>query len=125
MTDATADFFHELGQRGHEPMLGKVSGTVRFDLLDGERTDHFRVALTNGDIAVSEENAEADCVLTTQRATFDDIASGETTLLVALLRGDLGVQGDVGMLVFFQRLFPVRQRASARNHATDTQGRRP
>lgn len=119
--DASENFFYQLGQRGHEPALETVTGSVRFDLLEGERTDHFRVALSHGDVAVSREDTDADCVLITKRAIFDDIASGETTLLVSLLRGDLGIQGDPGMLVLFQRLFPVRQHPSGRSAATGTE----
>ena len=40
MTDATTEFFDDLGRRGHEPLLERVSGTLRFDLVRGERTDH-------------------------------------------------------------------------------------
>ena len=32
MADATTEFFDELSERGHEPLLEKVTGTVRFDL---------------------------------------------------------------------------------------------
>ncbi|MBX5444918.1 SCP2 sterol-binding domain-containing protein [Sphaerobacter sp.] len=119
--DASETFFNQLGHRGHVPALETVTGSVRFDLQEDQGTDHFRVALTHGAVAVTKDDTDADCVLTARRAIFDDIASGDTTLLVALLRGDLGIQGDVGMLVLFQRLFPVRQHSSGRSAATDTE----
>ena len=108
MTGVTTDFFSELGRRGHDPSLEKVTGTIRFDLLDGEKADHYFVALKNGDIAVSHANLEADCVLRTDKAVFDGFASGETNAFVAMLRGEVAFQGDAGLLVFFQRLFPTR-----------------
>jgi hypothetical protein len=37
MTDPTAEFFDELGRRGHEPLLEKATGTLRFDIADGKR----------------------------------------------------------------------------------------
>ena len=37
MTDSTAEFFHELDRRGHESLLEKATGSVRFDLADGRR----------------------------------------------------------------------------------------
>ena len=39
MADATADFFEALVERGHEPLLETATGTVRFDLRDGKKTD--------------------------------------------------------------------------------------
>ena len=33
--DPGCEFFHGLAERGHKPLLQKVSGTVRFDLADG------------------------------------------------------------------------------------------
>jgi hypothetical protein len=30
MADVTAEFFEDLAERGHEPLLGNASGTMRF-----------------------------------------------------------------------------------------------
>jgi putative sterol carrier protein len=106
MTDATTQFFDALGRRGHEPLLEKVTGTLRFDLVRGARTDHRFVAVNKGDVVVSDENAEADFVMRADRAMFDGIASGETNAMAATLRGALAFQGDPQLFVRFQRLFP-------------------
>jgi putative sterol carrier protein len=106
MTDATTQFFSELGQRGHEPLLERLNGTVRFDLNQGKRTDHFLVAVKQGDITVAKANEEADCVVRADRALFDGFASGATTIMTAFLRGELSVQGDPQLLVLVQRIFP-------------------
>jgi hypothetical protein len=45
MTDSTAEFFHELDRRRHEPLLEKATGSVRFDLADGGRIDRWLVLL--------------------------------------------------------------------------------
>jgi hypothetical protein len=34
------EFFGGLAERGREPLLQHVSGTLRFDLADGERVEH-------------------------------------------------------------------------------------
>ena len=115
-SDPTVDFFAALKSRGQEPepLLRKASGTVRFDIADGKRTERWLVELKKGDIAVSRRNARADCVVSADRALFDRIASGEANALAALLREEVNVEGDISLLVLFQRLFPgpprLRQR---------------
>jgi hypothetical protein len=42
---AIDDFFAELERRGHEPMLRRVSATVRWDILDGDRIEHRLVRI--------------------------------------------------------------------------------
>jgi putative sterol carrier protein len=118
MSDATATFFDELGQRGHEPLLRKARGTVRFDLVGGDRTEYRHVTVDRGDIAVSKKRASADGVIRVERAVFDRIASGEMNPIAAVLRGELAVDGDWRMLVLVQRLLPVSQGARGpRRHA--------
>src|SRR3954462_15194247 len=124
VTDATATFFSDLDQRGHESLLEKITGTVRFDLVQGERTDHFLVIIKKGDIAVSDENAEADSVFHTDRSLFDGIASGQTNAMAALLRGTLGYQGDPQLLLLFQRLFPGPASSRDQGDATGSGRRR-
>jgi len=106
MADPTTEFFEELGRRGHEPLLEKATGNVRFDLSDGKKTDRWLVAVTRGDLAVSRRHVRADCVVSADRALFDGVASGKTNAMAALLRGAMAVEGDVRLLVAFQRLFP-------------------
>jgi len=52
--DGIVRFFEKLGRRGHEPLLAKVTGRVRFDLVEGGRTDRWLVAVDKGDTAVSQ-----------------------------------------------------------------------
>lgn len=106
MTDATTEFFEQLGARGHEPMLEKAKGTLRFDLTDGKRKARWLVAIEKGDVAVSHENAKADCVVRADKTLFDGIASGRENAMAAVLRGEIGIEGEREFLVWFQRLFP-------------------
>ena len=114
MTDATADFFDGLAERGHEPLLEKATGTVRFDLEEGKKTGRWLIAVDKGDVAVSRQNFRADCVVSADKALFDEIASGKTNGMAALLRGALSVEGDIQLLALFQRLFPGPSRSRKR-----------
>ena len=118
MTDATTDFFQELGARGHEPLLERATGTVRFDLSDGKRTAHWVVTIEKGDLTLSQRNARADCVFRSDRGVFDRVVKGELNAMAALLRGVMEVDGDPELLVLFQRLFPGPPDATGRPPAS-------
>jgi len=106
MTDATTEFFDEVSERGHEPLLEKVTGTLRFDLRNGRKAQHWFVSIEKGDVAISRENAPADCAVQMDGALFDGVASGRENAMAALLRGAVGIEGDVELLMLFERLFP-------------------
>jgi putative sterol carrier protein len=114
MADATTEFFDELAARGHEPVLAKATGTLRFDLRNGgARPERWLITITKGDVAVSHKNAKADCVVRADRALFDCIASGEANAMAAFLRGAVEIDGDRGLLLAFQRAFPGPPRKGA------------
>jgi putative sterol carrier protein len=106
MSDATVEFFERLGRSGHEPLLAKASGTARFDLEGGKRTEYWVIAIKHGDVAVSRKKVAADCVIHMDRALFDQMAAGEANAMAALQRGQCVIQGNPELLVMFQRLFP-------------------
>ena len=106
MSDTSAQFFEELGRRGHEPLLQHATGTIRFDLAQGKRTDRWLVSVKKGDITVSHGNGEADTVVTADEALFHRLVSGEQNAMAALLRGAVDVEGRVQLLAQFQRLLP-------------------
>jgi hypothetical protein len=47
--DGISEFLEQLGQREREPLLAKVTGRVRFDLVEGGRPDRWLVAVDKGD----------------------------------------------------------------------------
>ena len=106
MADATETFFRELGERGHEPLLEKAKGTIRFELRRGKRTDRWFVAIDKGDVRVSRKNAAADGTLRTTGELFDGLARGEVNAMAAVLRGAVELEGDPVLFVLLQRLLP-------------------
>jgi putative sterol carrier protein len=118
MTDSTAEFFEGLGRRGHEPLLEKARGIVRFDLVDGKRTDRWFVALDKGDVSVSRRNRPADCVVRADRRLFEAMARGQANAMAAYLRGELTLEGDPELLVLVQRVLPGPTPRRARRAST-------
>ncbi|RGC66391.1 SCP-2 sterol transfer family protein [Micromonospora sp. MW-13] len=106
MLDATTTFFENLDRRGYEPLLTKVSGTLRFDLHEGPQTRHWLLVIDRGRLQVSQEDREADTVIGTSPALFEDLAAGREHGLAALLRGDMTVTGDARLVVQVERIFP-------------------
>jgi hypothetical protein len=103
--DAVAAFFDDLRSRGHEPSLGKLSGTLRFDLGTGKTTERWLVTIRKGDLAVSRSNGAADSIIRAQKALFERAARGETNLFAAMLRGEVVLEGDYRLMVGVRRLF--------------------
>jgi hypothetical protein len=107
MADKVEEFFHELEDKGHQPLLAKVKGTVRFDLGNGsEPTDHWLVDVDRGDFTITKENIAADCVIQSDRELFERLITGQENAIAATMRGALVCLGNVELLFAIQRIFP-------------------
>jgi len=110
MAETIEEFFQEL-DRGHQPLLGKMLGTVRFDLIDGDGgADHWLVAVDHGDVAVSQKEASAECTIRADKSFFEQLIRGEENAMAAVLRGAILCSGDVELLLAIQRIFPGPQK---------------
>jgi len=109
--DATTDFFTELDARRHDSRLQNATGTLRFDLTNGKRKARWLVTMKKGDVNVSHAGTKADCVTRMSQGLFDQIVTGEENAMAAVLRGEIGIEGEPHLLVLFQRLFPAPQQA--------------
>lgn len=119
--DPTGEFFDELAKRGHEPLLESGSGTLRFDLADGKRLEHWFVTINKGDVVVSHKEAKADAIVRIDKVLFDGMATGRVNATAAALRGVLVPEGDLGLLLSFQRLFASPPRSRAKTPAAGRQ----
>ena len=108
MADAVEEFFQELEDKGHQPLLAKVKGTVRFDLVNGNGpTDHWLMAVDHGDFTISRETTtNADCTMQADKELFERFITGEENAIAATLRGALVCAGNVELLFAIQRIFP-------------------
>lgn len=108
---ATAAFFDRLADRGYEPLLQRATGSVRVDLVEGPRTDHWLVSIDRGHVVVSRESRDADAVLRADPRTLDDIVTGRSNTVAAVLRGVVDLEGDPELVVLFRRIFPGPRRS--------------
>jgi putative sterol carrier protein len=107
MADTIKEFFDELVDQGHQPLLGKVHGTVRFDLADSEgKVEHWLVTIDRGDLTITQDTAAADCTIRTDKALFQRLMTGEENAIAATLRGAMVCSGNVELLFAIQRIFP-------------------
>lgn len=122
MSDPIEDFFDGLAKRGYEPLLQHVIGSIRFDLVNGDETDHWWVGMDRGKVTVLHEDRVAKSIARQDRATFVDAILGRRNPMTTFLRGDAGYSGEGEPLVIFTRLFPDRSLAE-RQATARTAGR--
>ncbi|SCL25346.1 SCP-2 sterol transfer family protein [Micromonospora rhizosphaerae] len=106
MSDPTAEFFARLGRRGHEPLLEEVTGTIRFDLAHEHGIDRWFLEISQGDLRVSREEREVDCVIRTSRDLFDRLAKGQEDQYAAWVRNEIRAEGEARLAYLLQRVLP-------------------
>jgi hypothetical protein len=110
--DPISQFFANLAAPGHLATFEGHSATLRFDVHDGGQVQHWYVAVSNGDVAVTRQNAVtrqskgADAVIHVERPPFEAIVTGRMNAVAALLRGVLTCEGSMAALMMFQRCLP-------------------
>ncbi|MEU2614795.1 SCP2 sterol-binding domain-containing protein [Micromonospora sp. NPDC007271] len=90
----------------HPEIPENTAGTVRLDLSDGGRTEHWYLTIDHQDVRVARSSEDADMVVRADREVFERLAEGSPRLVAAQLRNDITVQGDVRLLMALRRLFP-------------------
>ncbi|MFI2711383.1 SCP2 sterol-binding domain-containing protein [Micromonospora sp. NPDC018662] len=95
------------GAAGRHPDLPETtSGTVRLDLREGGRTEHWYLTIDRQDVRVARSAEEAELVVHADREVFDRIAAGRLHLAAAILRNDITAQGNLKLLMTLRRIFP-------------------
>ena len=123
MTDPIAEFFEGLAGQDHLSLMGKETGTFRFDVVDGKRSTRWFITMKKGELSVSRRDVAADCKVSAPRQLAEGIVSGEVNAFAAVLRGALEVEGDPKLMVVFQRLLPGPSASRRRRPAEPVGGR--
>jgi putative sterol carrier protein len=111
MSDTTQAFFERLAQRGYEPLLHNISGTIRWDLRD---VGSWFIVVKNGSVTVSRDTAGADCVLACSREDFERMVVGKQNPTTLFMQGKMTITGNLGQAQMFQRLFPDESLSGAK-----------
>ncbi|MEV0723349.1 SCP2 sterol-binding domain-containing protein [Micromonospora purpureochromogenes] len=106
MSETTRKFFDALERHGHERLLKKTNGTIRFDLEHDHEVDHWFVEIRGGAVRVSQQNSGADTVIRSDNGFFDCMVRGEAKPLPAWLRNEITSEGEFRFIVLLERLFP-------------------
>ena len=106
MADPTETLFNGFARRGHQVLLEKAQGRVRFDLERDGEVEYWLLDIRNGAVSVSREKADADCIVHAKKEVFDRIAMGEENAIAALLRGASSVEGNLYLITLLERLLP-------------------
>jgi putative sterol carrier protein len=105
-SDPTTQLFNRISRGGREDSLADVEGRLRFDLNMGDHVEQWAIDVHYGQITVSRDATEPDCVVALDKELLDRIATGQANAMSALLRADIVVSGDVRLLVLLERLLP-------------------
>ncbi|WP_328383026.1 SCP2 sterol-binding domain-containing protein [Micromonospora zamorensis] len=103
---ATSAFFERLTVAGRDPRFSKVCGSVRFDIRDGRHLEQWLLDIDHGRMRVTRSGGPATTVIQVSAQVADAMARGEVNGLAAITRGDILVDGDLGLALRLGRLFP-------------------
>jgi putative sterol carrier protein len=120
--DVVRAFFEGIG--GTNPDIPKtISGSIRFDLDNDRKPEHWRVTFDKGSISSSSSDAPADCAVRTDKKTFEQVIRGQMNAMAALLRGAMHAEGDLLLLAVFRNVLAAPAAASTAPKARSTVGR--
>ena len=111
--DPVDAFFAELTSKRHEPLLHHTTGSLRLDLQTEDGVECWYLSMVRGDVSVSHRNAKADATIRMDRKLFAGMTRGSVNLTAALLRGVLQINGDLTLIMAFDRLLPGPRRSQA------------
>ncbi|MGN9918125.1 SCP2 sterol-binding domain-containing protein [Micromonospora palomenae] len=106
MATSGTEFLERLSSRRRPQLPETLTGTIRLDLHDGGRTEHWYLTLHDQSLDVKRSPDDADLVVRADREVFDRLVNGRTEVVQSLLRNDLTVQGDMRLLLALRRIFP-------------------
>ncbi|MFG2103714.1 SCP2 sterol-binding domain-containing protein [Micromonospora echinaurantiaca] len=106
MTVSAVEYLRRLEPGRRSDLPDAIAGTVRLDMREDGRTEHWYLAIADQQVRVSRSSDDAELVLRANREVFDQIAGGQLHPAEALMRNEVTVQGDVRLFMLLRRIFP-------------------
>lgn len=106
MNEATEEFFASLPARAPAVLRTPISGTIQIDLTTDNRTDHWLVQLSPGEIIVDRARGPADAIWNSSADLFERLVTGRAQGISAVLRNETTFSGNVELFLVFRRFFP-------------------
>ncbi|MEV0328792.1 SCP2 sterol-binding domain-containing protein [Micromonospora echinospora] len=90
----------------HTDVAETTAGTVRLDISENGWTDHWYLTVERQTVRVTRSAEEAELVVRADREVFDQLATGRTHIIGALLRNDVTARGRLPLLTVLNRILP-------------------
>ena len=102
MAEGVTEFFEGLSSRVDS---SKTAGMTNSYLFDIDGAGQWTVAVTDGDVAVTQGYQGADVTISASEENFMKIVAGELNPTAAYMSGKIKVKGDMGAAMKLQKLF--------------------
>ncbi len=102
MAESVREFFEGLESRVDASKTAGMNNSYAFD-VEGAGT--WLVAVSDGNVDVTEGGGDADATITTSEENLLAISRGELNPTSAYMTGKLKVKGDMGAAMKLQKLF--------------------
>ncbi|WP_416905484.1 SCP2 sterol-binding domain-containing protein [Micromonospora echinospora] len=122
-TGPAAEYLAHRASGRHTDLPETTAGTVRLDVGESGWTDHWYLTVEKQTVRVTRSAEEAELVVRADREVFDQLVSGRTNIVGALLRNDVRARGRLPLLMVLRRIFPGQPGARHPRDVARTEGR--
>ena len=102
MAESVREFFETLESNVDPSKTAGMNNSYAFDV---EGAGAWLVAVSDGNVDVTEGGGDADVTIQTSEENFMRILNGEMNPMAAYMQGKLKVRGDMGAAMKLQKLF--------------------
>jgi putative sterol carrier protein len=92
--ESAQQFFDDLKANADSSRASDLTASYRFDIAD---RGSWRVDVDAGSVTVEQSDGPADCIVSTDEATFIAVVQGEQSPIGAYMSGKIRVEGDMGL----------------------------
>ncbi|WP_433529526.1 amylo-alpha-1,6-glucosidase [Micromonospora sp. CA-263727] len=108
MTERLNEFFTGLASSSVGRLPATPTGLLRFDFVAASGgTDTWFVRLCGGRARARRDGGRADCRVEMRAEVFERLLAGGDQVVAMLFRGVVSVEGELALLLLFQRLLPL------------------